>query len=132
MFLRYVGTSNTRWLHTGVTWLLWIVRWGLGLAVICGATAGSVRRSGVRHGLGLALSALPLGTILAALLSGYGLWSLANWRPKSLPANTAELLFVSFKLSALFVLGALIVVLVLHAFARAAKAQDPAAPVLNS
>ena len=132
LLLRYAGTSNSGWLHTGVRWLLWLVRWGVGLAVICGCTAGSVRRSGVRRGMGLALSAVPLGATLVGLLSGYGLWSLAYWRPKSLPANTAELIFVSVKLSALFALGALIVVLVLHAFSRTATTDDAAAHVLNS
>ena len=67
----------------------------------------------------MAFSPLPLGASIAALVTGCGLWSLAYWRPKSLPANTVELVFVTTKLSLLFVLGAVIVTFVFHAFARA-------------
>ena len=75
---------------------------------------------------------LPLGATVAGLLVGYGLWSLAYWRPNGLPANTMELLFVSVKLSALLLLGALISVLVLHTFARTAAPDAASARALNS
>jgi hypothetical protein len=132
LLLRYAGTANSRWLHTSISWLLWLVRWGVGLAVICGATTSRVKRQSVGRGFGLASSPLPLGATVAGLLVGYGLWSLVYWRPKGLPANTTELLFVSVKLSALLLLGALIVVLVLRTFARTAAPQDSSNRAINS
>ena len=132
LFLRYAGTANSRWLHTSISWLLWLVRWGVGLAVICGVTTSRVKRQSVGRGFGLASSPLPLGATVAGLLVGYGLWSLAYWRPNGLPANTMELLFVSIKLSALSLLGALIVVLVLHVFARTASSGHSSVQALNS
>ena len=132
LLLRYAGTANSRWLHTSISWLLWLVRWGVGLAVVCGVTTSRVKRLGVGRGFGLASSPLPLGATVAGLLVGYGLWSLVYWRPTGLPADTAELLFVSVKLSALLLLGALIVVLVLHTFARTAAPDAASARVLNS
>ena len=122
LFLRYIGTANTGWVHTAVAWTLWLVRWGVGLSLVCGTTAASVARAGLRRGVGVAFSPLPLGTSVAALVVGCGLWSLAYWHPKSLPANTVELVFVTAKLSVLFILAAVIVTLVFHAFARASAA----------
>ena len=132
LLLRYAGTANSRWLHTSISWLLWLVRWGIGLAVICGVTTTGVKRLGVGRGFGLASSPLPLVATVAGLLAGYGLWSLVYWRPNGLPSNTAELLFVSVKLSALSLLGALIVVLVLHTFVRTAAPEAPSVSTLNS
>ena len=132
LLLRYAGTANSRWLHTSISWLLWLVRWGIGLAVICGVTTSRVKRQSVGRGFGLASSPLPLGATVAGLLVGYGLWSLAYWRPNGLPANTMELLFVSVKLSALLLLGALIAVLVLHTCARTSRPEGSSARALNS
>ena len=132
LLLRYAGTASSRWLHTSISWLLWLVRWGIGLAVICGVTTSRVKQQSVGRGFQLASSPLPLGATVAGLLVGYGLWSLVYWRPKGLPANVAELLFVSVKLSALVLLGALIVVLVLRTFARTAAPEGSSARSLNS
>ncbi len=132
LFLRYAGTSNSRWLHTSISWLLWLVRWGIGLAVVCGVTTSRVKRLSVGRGFGLASSPLPLGATVAGLLVGYGLWSLVYWRPRGLPADTAELLFVSVKLSTLLLFGAMIAVLVLHTFVRSASGEDSSGRSLNS
>ena len=132
LLLRFAGTANSRWLHTSISWLLWLVRWGVGLAVVCGVTTSRVKRQSVGRGFQLASSPLPLGATVAGLLVGYGLWSLVYWRPKGLPANVAELLFVSIKLSALVLLGALIVVLVLRTFARTAAQEAASTRALNS
>ncbi|MEQ1912460.1 MAG: hypothetical protein ABMA15_26800 [Vicinamibacterales bacterium] len=132
LLLRYAGTANSRWLHTSISWLLWLVRWGVGLAVVCGVTTSRVKRQSVGHGFQLASSPLPLGATMAGLLVGYGLWSLVYWRPNGLPANTMELLFVSVKLSALLLLGVLIAVLVLRTFARTDASDGSPARPLNS
>jgi hypothetical protein len=120
MFLRYIGTANTAWLHVAVSWLLWIVRWGAGLALVVSATAGSVTagwRGGFR-GLGDAFSIAPLAVMLAALLLAGVLWPLAYWRPRGLAGGSSELAFVVVKLGVLSVIGALLAVLVINAFAR--------------
>ncbi|MEQ1727062.1 MAG: hypothetical protein ABL982_01670 [Vicinamibacterales bacterium] len=129
LFLRYAGTDRTAVVHTSIAWFMWLLRWGLGLASVAAATAGvaaapggAVGGSAVR-GLGQALAPQPLGATVLALLAGWGLWSSVYWRPKGLTADVTELAFVSVKLSALFLVGAVLVVLVLHVFARRADAE---------
>ncbi len=123
LFLRYAGTDRTAGLHTGIGWLMWLLRWGLGLAAVAAATAGmaAARGNGAVRGLGGALAPLPLGTTVLALLAGWGLWSFVYWRPNGMTADLTELAFVSVKLGALFLAGAVLVVLVLHVFARRAN-----------
>ena len=124
LFLRYAGTDRTAGLHTGIGWLMWLLRWGLGLAAVAAATAGmaAARGNGAVRGLAGALAPLPLGATVLALLAGWGLWSFVYWRPKGMTADITELAFVSVKLGALFLAGAVLVVLVLHVFARRANA----------
>ncbi len=124
LFLRYAGTDRTDAVHAGIAWLMWLLRWGLGLAAVAAATAGvaaapggAVGGSAVR-GLGQALAPQPLGATVLGLLAGWGLWSSVYWRPKGMTADVTELAFVSVKLGALFLVGAVLVVLVLHVFAR--------------
>ena len=128
LFLRYGGTDRTAAVHTGIEWLMWLLRWGLGLAAVAAATAGAaaVRDSagtgGAVRGLGQALALRPLGATVLALLAGWGMWSYVYWRPKGMTADITELAFVSVKLGALFLAGSVLVVLVLHVFARRANA----------
>lgn len=129
VMLRYAGTANTAWIHNGVNWLMWLVRWGVGLSLVAGLTTSGVMRTGLLRGLGLASAPLPLATTIASLLTGYLLWPLAYWRPKALPTNTAELWFVGAKLAALVAMGALLMVLTLHAFRRGAEADATAPPL---
>jgi hypothetical protein len=121
--LRYVGTARTAWVHTSVAWLTWLVRWGIGTAMLAAATAGSVDASvggrGALRSLAHALAPVPLLVTLAALIAGRALWSLAYWRPRGLTADTSELAFVSVKLGVLLVAVAAMAVVVLHVFARA-------------
>jgi hypothetical protein len=119
LFLRYAGTARTAWLHTSVAWLLWLLRWGVGAALIAGATTTRVAHGPVGRGLRLGLSVRPLGATLVALLGAYGLWALVYWRPKGLPADSAEVAFVSAKLAVLFLANAVMAALVCHVFARA-------------
>ncbi len=109
MLLRYAGTANTAWLFTSVSWVLWVVRWGLGLAIIGGLTAGRPA---------LAVSGLPLGATIAALLTWWAMSGLAYWRPRAIPADSAEIIFVAAKLGVLALVSALLVVAVLTVYAR--------------
>ena len=109
MLLRYGGTANTGWLFTSVSWVLWLVRWGLGLAIVAGLTAGRPA---------LAVSGLPLGATVAALLTWWAMSGLAYWRPRAIPADSAEVIFVAAKLGVLALVSALLVVAVLTVFAR--------------
>lgn len=124
LFLRYASTDRTAWLHAGIDRLMWLLGWGLGLAAIAAATAGiaTARGRGAARGLSDALSPRPLGATFAALVAGWGLWSMAYWRPTGLAADATELAFVSVKLGAMFVVASILVVLVLHVFARQAEA----------
>lgn len=125
LFLRYGGTDRTAAVHTGIEWLMWLLRWGLGLAAVAAATAGVAgvkgTPGGAVRGLGRALAPGPLGATMLALLAGWGLWSFVYWRPKGMTADITELAFVSVKLGALFLAGSVLVVLVLHVFARPAN-----------
>lgn len=120
LFLRYAGTDRTAGIHTGVAWLMWLLRWGLGLTAVAAATAGvaAAPGGGAVRGLGQALAFRPIGTTVLALLAGWGLWSVVYWRPKGMTADRTELAFVSVKLGALLLAAAVLVVLVLHVFAR--------------
>lgn len=107
--LRYAGTSNTAWLFTTVTWVLWLVRWGLGLAAVGALTVGSPR---------LVVAGRTLGATVLALLVAWGLSFGVYWRPRALPADSAEVLFALVKFGVLAAAGAALVVGVLSVFAR--------------
>lgn len=115
LFLRYAGTSNTAWLFTTVAWVLWLVRWGLGLAAVAALTVGRPR---------LVMAAKPLLATVLALLAGWALSFGVYWRPKAIPANTAEVVFALVKFGVLAAAGAALVVGVLMLFAREASAQQ--------
>lgn len=121
LFLRYAGTANTAWLHTTVAWVMWVIRWGVGPALIIGATTTRVTRGSIGRGLSLGLSPLPLGATLLALLAAYELWSIVYWRPKGLPADSAEVAFVSAKLAVLLLVNAVMAAFVCHVFTRSAN-----------
>lgn len=114
LFLRYAGTSNTAWLFTTVAWVLWLVRWGLGLAAVAALTVGRPR---------LVVAAKPLGATVLALLAGWALSFGIYWRPKAVPANSAEMVFALLKFGVLALAAAALVVGVLTLFAREAPAQ---------
>jgi hypothetical protein len=126
MFLRYAGTANTAWMHTAVSWLMWLIQWGVGLSIVVGATAGSLDPARFHGGpwtrLGSGLTPTRVGATILALLVGHAVWSLAYWRPAALPANTTELIFVAAKLGAIGVIAALLIALVLQAFVRPSAA----------
>lgn len=113
LFLRYAGTASTAWLHTVVDWLLWLLRWAVGLAAIVGTTCAAVDNQSVRAGLARAVSVRVLGTVLGTLLVGYALWSVVYWRPAGLPDDSAELIFVGAKLFVLYLVATVVSVMAL-------------------
>jgi hypothetical protein len=123
LMLRYAGTANTRWIHTSAAWFLWLVRWGVGLAVVCATTAGAMQQAGAVRGVSTAFSLVPLGAMLAALVAGRGLWWVANWRPQRLIGTSSEFVFVSTKLTLLALAASLLAAFVLHAFALRGPAE---------
>lgn len=112
LFLSYAGTANTGWAHTSVLWLLWFVRWGIGLAAVAAATAG--RPS-------LAISLRPLGVTVVALIVGWALSSGIYWRPSAVSGGASEVAFVATKLGVLALVAAALIVAVLGVFAAEAR-----------
>lgn len=109
LFLRYGGTANTGWLVATATWVLWLVRWGIGLAVVAALVAGRP---------GLVVAAKPLGATVLALLAGWVLWMGVYWRPRSLAPTSMEMAFVIAKVGVLTLAGTALAVAVLTVFAR--------------
>lgn len=127
LFLRYAGTASTLWLHTTVGWLLWLLCWGGGLAAVVGATRAAVDGRSVPAGLAHAWSVRTLGTVVSAVLVVYALWSAVYWRPKGLPDDSAELMFVGAKLLVLYLTATVVCVVALAvAGGEAATAGDDA------
>lgn len=108
--IRYLGTDRTQPVHAAADWLLWLVRWGLGLSLLCGlTTAASLppdeRRTprGFSAGLRAGVAVVSLSAVVVAVVVvAEGLWRLAYWRPSGLPASSAEILFVAAKLAGLY------------------------------
>lgn len=125
LFLRYAGTANTSWLHTTAAWMMWLVRWDLGLLAAVGAIASSYARRGALRGLATAVEGVPLLVTTAALIAGYWLWKVTYWRPTSVTPGASELILVGAKLGVLACLGLLLGVLVIHAVARVPALNRP-------
>lgn len=120
--VRHFGTARTSVIHEGVFLTIWLVRWVVGLAVVTGLVAacaiGGTRAAA--RGLRAAVQIVPLmATAIVALVVGKGLWRLVDWRPKAIPPNWLEPVFVAIKLSVLYVLAIALAVIVLAAFQRA-------------
>ena len=129
MLLPYIGTRSTAPLHAAVAWLLWLVRWGVGLSLVLGlvvaATGGRSRR-----GIRLALAAVPLVTMtLAAIVLSQGVWRIVYWRPDRLPATSLEVAFVAAKLIVLYLVAVIVAGVVIGVYRRAARVLIDAHPV---
>jgi hypothetical protein len=97
------GKSETARLHSAIVWLLWFLRWGLGLTIALSLAAWAVR-DGVRA-LGsvrwLASALNPLRWLAVTTLVGLGIalpWHHAYWRPEKISIG-AEPWFVTSKLA---------------------------------
>ena len=118
------GKSETARLHSAIFWLLWFLRWGLGLTIALSLAAWAVR-DGVRA-LGslrwLASALNPLRWLGVTALVGLGIalpWHHVYWRPEKISIG-AEPWFVTAKL-------ALIVLVVAFAWALTLRVVTPPA-----
>ena len=119
------GVTRTGLLHTGVSWVLWFVRWVIGLSSIAALAVAAIDRGprAVGAGLRLALGGVPLAAATAgALLLSQGLWGGVYWAPRSLPANWAETLFVGTKLTVLYAVAVFTAAAVLRVYASRLRA----------
>jgi hypothetical protein len=99
------GKSETARLHSAIFWLLWFLRWGLGLTIALSLAAWVVR-DGVRalasaRWLSSALN--PLRWLMVTALVGVGIalpWHHIYWRPEKISIG-AEPFFVTVKLTLL-------------------------------
>ena len=102
--------TRTRWLHEGVSWGLWVVRWVVGPSILAALTAAGTLRGvrGVLRALRIGLGMRSLGAVavLVAVLSVLQRYVL-YWRPRRLPPHEAELVFVTVKLTVLYLAATL-------------------------
>jgi hypothetical protein len=129
--LRYLGATRTGWFHEAVAWVIWLVRWVLGLSVIAGLVTALGGARGVSSGLRVSVRLAPLAAVtLGVVAVSEGLWRLAYWRPAGLPPNWAEPVFAVTKCAVLYALTAVVAALVLEVYrpaARGAVATEPPA-----
>jgi len=121
VFLRYVGTSRTAFLHWAVFSLIWFVRWGMGISLVVALVAAGTAHGARGIGAGLRRAARPLQLVvatIAALAVAQGLWRLVYWRPAGLPATQTEVVFATLKLGVLLALAALLGAVVVAVYSR--------------
>jgi hypothetical protein len=127
--VRYLGATRTAWFHDSVSWGLWLAGWALGLSLVAGLVTALVAGRGLRIGLRASVRLVPLAAAaLAVVAVGEGLWRLAFWRPAHLPATWAEPVFVTAKLSLLYLAAVAAAVAVLEAHRRAARERAATGP----
>jgi hypothetical protein len=119
------GWTKTAWVHTTIGWAIWFVRYTVGLSLaLTLMVVGAVQGFGavVRfRWLGRGLSPLRLVLVAAWLLILIWLpWQAVYWRPRSLPANWLEPVFVTVKLLVIYLTANIGWALVLWTVARGA------------
>jgi hypothetical protein len=128
-----IGSARTGWIHAGVTVLLWLIRYLIGVSLAVAALSAGTIRGGralfsfawVRRGLSLRqLGPMGLAIVVLILLP----LQAARWRPASIPPNSLELAFVIVRLAAIYLLINIGWALVLRAGARALSATSPPSP----
>ena len=122
-FIRYLNVARTQPLHQAMFWIVWAVRWVIGLSVVAALVTTAATRDMHVVGAGLrnAVRPAPLGAGLAAAILLTGLWRLVYWRPARL-ASRLEPTFVASKLAVLYLAAVSIVALALTVHRRAARA----------
>lgn len=129
--------TKTAWVHSLVHWMVVVIQWMLvpaWLATALAWAAGYERRdvltlkwltAGLQWKL---LAATALGVVLLV----WGPWRYVYWRPRGLPASSAEIAFLSAKLLVIYLLAQLAWAIVLWLAARrvhpAAAAPAPTPP----
>jgi hypothetical protein len=107
LMLRF-GWTKTEALHSAVAWLVWFVRYGIGLSVAVALLAAAVWRGAAAvlspAWLARAFHWKTLLITAAALWAGIWLpWHFVEWRPASLPHTWAQPTFAAAKLFLFFV-----------------------------
>ena len=133
-----LGWTETGWLHTTVGWTVWIVRYGLGVALAVACLAAGVLRgisAVLRLGwVGPGLTRWSPVVTAGALLVGFYLpWRyVVYWRPASLPPTAAQPAFASAKLAVVYVVMNVAWLVVLWWAARVATPASAAAAAVAS
>jgi hypothetical protein len=124
------GWTRTGWIHEALAWIAWFVRYPIGLSLALAATiSGAVDgpRAVIRlRWIARALSPVRLLVVALWLLLFVWLpWQAAYWRPRSVPTNWVEPVFVAAKLLVIYLLMNIGWSLVLRALARRKPAATP-------
>lgn len=120
VLLRYIGTRRPTAVHAAIEWVLWLIRWVVGLSLVIAPVVAAV--SGVtRRGARLVFAIVPMAIFaLVAIAISQGLWRAAYWRPR-LPPTMVEVLFTSGKLLVIYATAMLLGAIVLQAYRRALR-----------
>jgi hypothetical protein len=103
-FIAHFGWTNTAPFHVTATWLLWFVRYGIGLSLAASILAGGVAGRPFVGSLRRALTWSTLLITTAAVWLGLWLpWRVVDWRPASLPSTWVQPTFAATKLAVLFI-----------------------------
>jgi hypothetical protein len=126
VILRYLGRTETAWLHTSAFWAFWLIRWALGLSFVAGlvsaGVSGGVR--GIARGLRLSVALAPLAVAtVVVLLVARGLWPITYWRPGSLPPTWVQPAFAAVKLGVLFLLASSLAAIVLIVYGSSGRSR---------
>jgi hypothetical protein len=127
LIISRTGVTRTALLHGAVSWMLWFVRWVVGLSAIAALVVAAIDRgaAALATGLRLALRGVPLlAATIGALVVSQGLWAGVFWAPRGLPANWAETVFVGTKLVVLYTLATLVAAAVLRVYGTRLRVTD--------
>ena len=126
VILRYLGRTETGWLHQSAAWAFWLIRWVLGLSFVVGLVSAGVSGGmrGIAAGLRLSVALVPLAiATVFVLLVARGLWPLTAWRPASLPSTWIQPAFAALKLGGLFGVATLLAATALLVYGSSARAR---------
>ena len=132
-FIARLGWTDARSLHTTVAWVLWFVRYGIGVslavaffaALLLGRRAGGSAYAWI--GRGLSWRALSVTGVV--LWAGVWLpWQASDWRPVTLPVSWVQPAFAVAKLFVLFAAMNVAWAIVLWWGAKQASASPALAP----
>jgi hypothetical protein len=106
----HAKTVRTAWVHATLGWILWVIRFGIGLSLALALLAqmttsglGSIKRPAW---LGAGLRPLRILFVALAMFAFVWLpWQGVYWRPKALPPTWLEPAFVVTKLLLLYLLA---------------------------
>ena len=123
-FIARFGWANVSWLFTSITWIARWTRWifapVLALSLLAAVVGAGWRSLAGAAWIRSAVSPrrLVLATLWFAVLVAVPWVYLAPWRPRGIPPNWIELLFITAKLSVTFVLMAIGTSLMIREVAR--------------